>query len=141
MMGTAHEQGCDQSGTVIGFPRAVTDAVKDETVASIVDVLQEQLYFAREGKLRSVAVVSVSADGRPSPTQRSCNHGRCSKPDRQADCAGSRHYGGAPVSSLASVSTNRGLLLRRLRGNVRSHQTATKIAPSGGSLLCGRLSF
>src|SRR5215212_9556727 len=78
-------KGATKSGTVIGFPRAVTDAVKDETVASIVDVLQEQLRFAREGKLRSVAVVQPR---------------RCSKPDRQADCAGSRHHGRAPVSSV-----------------------------------------
>jgi hypothetical protein len=34
-------KGATKSGTVIGFPRAVTDVVKDETVASIVDVLQE----------------------------------------------------------------------------------------------------
>ena len=73
--GQRMSKGATKSGTVIGFPRAVTDAVKDETVASIVDVLQEQLRFAREGKLRSVAVVSVSADGSSIGTQWSCNHG------------------------------------------------------------------
>src|SRR4051812_42174412 len=61
--GQRMSKGATKPGTVIGFPCAVTDAVRDETVASIVDVLQEQLRFAREGKLRSVAVVSVSADG------------------------------------------------------------------------------
>ena len=73
--GQRMSKGATKSGKVIGFPRAVTDAVKDETVASIVDVLQEQLRFAREGKLRSVAVVSVSADGSSIGTQWSCNHG------------------------------------------------------------------
>ncbi len=67
--------GATKQGQVIAFPCAVTDAVKDESVASIVDVLQEQLRFAREGKLRSVAVVSVSADGSSIGTQWSCNHG------------------------------------------------------------------
>jgi len=62
-------------GHVIAFPCAVADAVRDEAVASIVDVLQEQLRFAREGKLRSVAVVSVSADGSSIGTQWSCSHG------------------------------------------------------------------
>jgi hypothetical protein len=73
--GQRMSKGATKSGKVIGFPRPVTDAVKDETVASIVDVLQEQLRFAREGKLRSVAVVSVSADGSSIGTQWSCSHG------------------------------------------------------------------
>src|SRR4051812_45542543 len=50
--GQRMSKGATKPGTVIGFPCAVTDAVRDETVASIVDVLQEQLRFAREGKLR-----------------------------------------------------------------------------------------
>jgi hypothetical protein len=73
--GQRMSKGATKQGTVIGFPRPVTDAVRDETVASIVDVLQEQLRFAREGKLRSVAVVSVSADGSSIGTQWSCSHG------------------------------------------------------------------
>ncbi|AWN41272.1 hypothetical protein [Methylobacterium durans] len=44
----------------------------DENIASIIEVLQDQLAFAREGKLRSVAVVSVSADGGAVGTQWSC---------------------------------------------------------------------
>jgi hypothetical protein len=35
----------------------------DENTASMIDLLQEHLRLAREGKLRSLAVVSVSADG------------------------------------------------------------------------------
>jgi hypothetical protein len=62
-------------GAVISFPRAVTDVVRDEAVASMVDVLQEQLGLAREGRLRSIAVVSVSADGSSIGTQWSCAPG------------------------------------------------------------------
>jgi hypothetical protein len=60
--------------TVVSFPKA-TDAPADETTASIIDVLQEHLALAREGKLRSVAVVSVSADGSAIGTQWSCAQG------------------------------------------------------------------
>jgi hypothetical protein len=42
---------------------------------SIIEVLQEHLALAREGKLRSVAVVLVSADGAAIGTQWSCAHG------------------------------------------------------------------
>ena len=47
----------------------------DERAASIIDVLQEQLALAREGRLRSIAVVSVSSDGSAIGTQWSCTHG------------------------------------------------------------------
>ncbi len=60
---------------VHAFPRMVADAPADESVASIIDVLQEHLKMAREGKLRSIAVVSVSADGAAIGTQWSCAHG------------------------------------------------------------------
>lgn len=60
--------------TVKAFPRA-TEAAADENVASIIEVLQEQLRLAREGKLRSVAVVTVSSDGAAIGTQWSCAHG------------------------------------------------------------------
>jgi hypothetical protein len=56
------------------FPRAA-EAPADERVASVIEVLQEHLDLAREGKLRSVAVVSVSADGSAIGTQWSCTHG------------------------------------------------------------------
>ena len=63
------------SKNIHAFPRAVADAPADERVASMIDVLQEHLALAREGKLRSVAVVSVSADGAAIGTQWSCEHG------------------------------------------------------------------
>ncbi|WP_336485664.1 hypothetical protein [Methylobacterium nigriterrae] len=47
----------------------------DEDVASVIEVLQDQLALAREGKLRSVAIVSVSSDGEAVGTQWSCKVG------------------------------------------------------------------
>ncbi len=61
--------------TVVPFPAAAPEAVADENVASIIEVLQDQLRLAREGKLRSVAVVSVSNDGSAIGTQWSCAQG------------------------------------------------------------------
>lgn len=52
--------------------RAVSDAPADANLASMIEVLQEHLKLAREGKLRSVAVVSVSSDGAAVGTQWSC---------------------------------------------------------------------
>ncbi len=49
-------------------PRAVS-AAADEATASVIAVLQDQLALAREGKVRSVAIVSVSADGAAIGTQ------------------------------------------------------------------------
>ena len=63
------------SSKVYPFPRPVADAPADESVASIIDVLQDHLALAREGKLRSIAVVTVSADGAAIGTQWSCAHG------------------------------------------------------------------
>ncbi len=63
------------SASIIDFPCSLADAPADENVASVVAVLQEQLALAREGKLRSVAVVSVSQDGGAIGTQWSCTHG------------------------------------------------------------------
>jgi hypothetical protein len=53
--------------------RPVTEATADADVASVIDVLQEQLRLAREGKLRSVAVVSVSSEGTSIGTHWSCH--------------------------------------------------------------------
>jgi hypothetical protein len=53
--------------------RPVTDMKADANVASMIDVLQEHLQLAREGKLRSVAVVSVSTEGTSIGTQWSCH--------------------------------------------------------------------
>jgi hypothetical protein len=63
-----------ERGSIRSFPRA-TEAPADKNVASIIDVLQEHLKLAREGKLRSVAIVSVSSDGAAIGTQWSCTHG------------------------------------------------------------------
>ncbi|MGU3539130.1 hypothetical protein [Methylobacterium sp. A54F] len=60
-------------GEVLAFPARIAPVVADETVASVIEVLQDQLALAREGKLRSVAVVSVSADGEAVGTQWSCS--------------------------------------------------------------------
>ncbi|RVU21076.1 hypothetical protein [Methylobacterium oryzihabitans] len=68
------ESATDQD-RVLAFPRAVPVTPADENTASMIDVLQEQLRLAREGKLRSVAVVSVSSDGAAIGTQWSCTHG------------------------------------------------------------------
>ena len=57
---------------VVPFPARVAPAVPDADTASVIAVLQDQLVLAREGKLRSVAVVSVSADGEAIGTQWSC---------------------------------------------------------------------
>jgi hypothetical protein len=60
---------------VLRFPLSAAEAVADENVASVIQVLQDQLQLAREGKLRSVAVVSVSNDGAAIGTQWSCTNG------------------------------------------------------------------
>ncbi len=64
-----------QSNNVRAFPNVVSDAPANEDVASIIDVLQQQLVLAREGKLRSVAVVAVSSDGGAIGTHWSCAAG------------------------------------------------------------------
>lgn len=61
--------------TIVAFPARLAPTVADEAVASVIEVLQDQLALAREGKLRSVAVVSVSADGEAIGTQWSCRKG------------------------------------------------------------------
>lgn len=60
------------AGVVVAFPARISAAVADVDIASIIVVLQDQLVLAREGKLRSVAIVSVSADGEAIGTQWSC---------------------------------------------------------------------
>jgi hypothetical protein len=53
----------------------IATAPVDENTASMIELLQEHLKLVREGKLRSLAVVSVSADGTAIGTQWSCQHG------------------------------------------------------------------
>jgi len=55
--------------------RPIAAAPVDEDAASMVELLQEHLKLARAGELRSLAVVSVSADGSAIGTQWSCAHG------------------------------------------------------------------
>ena len=57
---------------VFAFPPRMASITPDADIASMTEVLQDQLALAREGKLRSVAVVSVSADGEAVGTQWSC---------------------------------------------------------------------
>lgn len=62
----------EQTNSVVAFPAHIAPTVADEDTASVIAVLQEQLALAREGRLRSVAVVSVSNDGEAIGTQWSC---------------------------------------------------------------------
>ncbi len=55
--------------------RVVTDAPADENTATMVEMLQEHLKLVRDGKLRSLAIVSVSGDGHAIGTQWSCSNG------------------------------------------------------------------
>ena len=55
--------------------RVVTDAPADENMAQMIDMLQEHLRLVREGKMRSLAIVSVSQDGGSIGTQWSCSNG------------------------------------------------------------------
>ena len=55
--------------------RPVNTPPVDENTASMIDLLQEHLRLAREGKLRSLAIVSVSGDGGAIATQWSCAPG------------------------------------------------------------------
>ena len=57
---------------ILPFPVKIAPAIVNEDITSIIAVLQDQLTLARDGKLRSIAVVSVSADGGAIGTQWSC---------------------------------------------------------------------
>ena len=65
-------QGQPTGADVIPFPPHVASMTPNADIASMIEVLQDHLALAREGKLRSVAVVSVSADGAAIGTQWSC---------------------------------------------------------------------
>jgi hypothetical protein len=64
-----------QSRSPVAALRVVTDAPADENMAQMIDMLQEHLKLVREGKMRSLALVSVSADGGAIGTQWSCSNG------------------------------------------------------------------
>ena len=53
----------------------VANAPSDENAAGLIAMLLEHLTLAREGALRSLAIVSVSQDGAAIGTQWSCSHG------------------------------------------------------------------
>ena len=55
--------------------RVVTDEPADEDTATMIEMLQEHLKLVREGKVRSMAIVSVSQDGASIGTQWSCSNG------------------------------------------------------------------
>ena len=55
--------------------RLAVETPADENTASMVEMLQEHLRLVREGKLRSLAIVSVSQDGASIGTQWSCGQG------------------------------------------------------------------
>jgi hypothetical protein len=69
------ESTVEKACAVIPLRPAVTNAPADERVASMIDMLQEHLRLVRNGELRSLALVSVSADGSAIGTQWSCAHG------------------------------------------------------------------
>jgi hypothetical protein len=64
----------NSQGTVHTLRSVATEPVDAEAV-SMIEILQEHLALARAGKLRSLAVVSVSADGGAIGTQWSCSNG------------------------------------------------------------------
>ena len=55
--------------------RLAADTPADENTTEMVEMLQEHLRLVREGKLRSLAIVSGSEDGAHIGTQWSCRHG------------------------------------------------------------------
>ena len=55
--------------------RLAVEMPADENTASMVEMLQEHLKLVREGKLRSLAIVSVSEDGAHIGTQWFCGQG------------------------------------------------------------------
>jgi hypothetical protein len=69
-----NDKQANQRGSVAKLHPVNTPPV-DENTASMIDLLQEHLCLAREGKLRSLAVVSVSSDGSAIGTQWSCDPG------------------------------------------------------------------
>ena len=59
---------------VLAFPER-RSAVRSAEALSLIAILQDQLELARTGKLRSVALASVSSDGRAVVTRCSCARG------------------------------------------------------------------
>ena len=59
---------------VVSFPRPARHGAMDEGARSVIDTLEAQLALARNGKLRSIALASVSVDGTAIRTGCSCDH-------------------------------------------------------------------
>ena len=64
-----------QNRSPVASLRVVADAPADENTAQMIEMLQEHLKLVREGKLRSMAIVSVSGDDTSIGTQWSCSNG------------------------------------------------------------------
>jgi hypothetical protein len=72
-----HQEKLSRSVTRL---QPIAAAPMNEDAASMIELLQEHLKLARAGKLRSLAVVSVSADGSAIATQWSCAPGDTASP-------------------------------------------------------------
>ncbi|HEX8167722.1 MAG TPA: hypothetical protein VF601_18290 [Beijerinckiaceae bacterium] len=59
-------------GNVLSFPKPVGKTGADAGVAAVITALESQLTLARQGKLRSIALASISADGTAIRTGCSC---------------------------------------------------------------------
>jgi hypothetical protein len=59
---------------VVSFPLPSRQRFMDEGARSVIATLEAQLALARDGKLRSIALASVSADGAAIRTGCSCDH-------------------------------------------------------------------
>lgn len=63
-----------ESGTVVSFPDR-RSGLRNADALSVIAALQDQLTLARSGKLRSIALASMSSDGQAVVTRCSCASG------------------------------------------------------------------
>jgi hypothetical protein len=59
---------------VISFPHRARLGGADEGARAVIRTLETQLALARNGKLRSIALASISSDGSAIQTGCSCDH-------------------------------------------------------------------
>jgi hypothetical protein len=59
---------------VISFPRAARQSRVDDGARAVIRTLETQLALARNGRLRSIALASISSDGSAIQTGCSCDH-------------------------------------------------------------------
>jgi len=69
-----NEGNREPSRTVVPL-RPITNIPADESITSMLEILHDHLKLVRNGELRSLALVSVSADGSAIGTQWSCAPG------------------------------------------------------------------